>query len=111
MKKLTLLAILIAAMFLLAGCGGGDEAETTAKDEAPATEATEAVAEHPKAEHPASAEHPAAGTETAAVHDCSGACGMKDVPEDKLTEVGGKYYCAGCVGKAEEAAKGATGSG
>lgn len=98
MKKLTLLAIMIAALFLLAGCGGGDEAETTAQDAAPATEAA--------------AEHPAAGeTETVAVHDCDGACGMKDVPMDKLTEVGGKYFCAGCVGKAKEAATKATGSG
>lgn len=30
-------------------------------------------------------------------HDCAGDCGMKDVPVDQLTEIDGKFYCAGCA--------------
>ena len=94
MKNLTFLAILIAALFLLAGCGGGDDAATTAEEAAPATEAA------PAETAPAEAEA------VAAVHDCAGGCGMKAMPEDKMTEVDGKFYCAGCAKKAQEAAKG-----
>jgi ABC-type enterochelin transport system substrate-binding protein len=83
MKLLTTLAILVAALFLMTACGGGDEATTQAEDTAPATEAAPA--------------------EAVAVHDCDGGCGMKAVPEDKMTEVGGKWFCAGCVDKAKEA--------
>jgi hypothetical protein len=32
-------------------------------------------------------------------HDCDGGCGMKDMTEDQLTEIDGKYYCAGCAAK------------
>lgn len=35
-------------------------------------------------------------------HDCDGGCGMKDVPVDQLTEIDGKYYCAGCKDKVEK---------
>ena len=97
MKNLTILIILLCSLFLLAGCSGGDDAATTAEEAAPAAETTPATE--------------AAPTETVATHDCDGACGMKDVPEDKLTEVGGKFFCSGCVGKAEEAAKEAVGHG
>jgi hypothetical protein len=38
-----------------------------------------------------------------ATHDCEGACGMTSVPEDQLTEIDGKWYCAGCAAKAKEA--------
>ena len=82
MKLLTILAILVAALFLMTACGGGDDATTEAEDTAPAAEAAPA--------------------EAVAVHDCDGGCGMKAVPEDKMTEVDGKWYCAGCVDKAKE---------
>lgn len=87
MKLLTTLAILVAALFLMTACGGGDDATTQAEDHTPAAETTEA-----------------APAEAVAVHDCDGGCGMKAVPEDKMTEVAGKWFCAGCVDKAKEAA-------
>lgn len=86
MKKLTILAMLIAALFVMAACGGGDDAATEAEaDAATAEKAMEAVA----------------------VHDCEGGCGMKAQPAETMTEVDGKWYCAGCVekAKAEAAAK------
>lgn len=90
------LAAMLLMLPLLAGCGGGEdaasEAESAATAEQPAT-----------AEHPAGTEHPAkAATETAAMHDCAGDCGMKAVPEAQMTEVNGKWYCAGCAKKAAE---------
>lgn len=88
MKLLTTLAILVAALFLMAACGGGDEATTQAEDHTPAAEATEA-----------------APAEALAVHDCDGGCGMKAVPEEKMTQIDGKWYCAGCVEKAKKAAE------
>ncbi|MCP4549803.1 MAG: hypothetical protein GY835_25390 [bacterium] len=70
MKKITmflLLAILALGMILLPGCG--DKTET--------------------------ADETTADTKLAA-HDCDGGCGMTDVPMERLSEVDGKYYCAGC---------------
>ena len=82
MKKgnLILLAAAMGLMLLLVGCSGGEESAET-----PAAEATTQVAE---------------------THDCDGACGMTAVPVDKLTEVNGKYYCAGCANKAKAEAEG-----
>ena len=94
MKNLTMLIILLCSMFLLAGCGGGDDAATTAEETAPATEAA-----------------PAETEAVAVVHDCDGGCGMKDQPEATMTEVGGKWFCAGCADKAKEAAKEVGGHG
>ncbi len=85
---LTLLAL---GGLVLAGCGSKEA-------EQPAAQQT---TEQPAAEHPA-AEHPAAepaGDAAAAVHDCAGACGMTAVPEDQLTEIDGKWYCAACAHK------------
>ena len=83
MKKKTILALLglVALLAFAVGCGEKEEAAETANE--PAETATEAV-------------------ETVATHDCDGGCGMKDVPMDQLTEVHGKYYCAGCAKKADE---------
>jgi len=89
------LITLLAFSLLIAGCGGGGEdtaaeAESAAPAEeaAPAAEtATETAAE--------------TATETVAVHDCAGGCGMKAVPEDKMTEIDGKFYCAGCAKKVQ----------
>ena len=81
------LITLLAFSLLIAGCGGGGE-DTAAEAEsaAPAEEAA------PAAE---------TATETVAVHDCAGGCGMKAVPEDKMTEIDGKFYCAGCAKKVQ----------
>ena len=81
MKKgnLVLMAVAIGLMLVVVGCSGGDNEATEATTEA-ATEAT---------------------TETVATHDCDGACGMTDVSMDHLTEIDGKYYCAGCATKAK----------
>ena len=94
MKILTMLIILLCSMFLLAGCSGGDDAATTAEEMTPATEAAPAEAEA-----------------VAAVHDCDGGCGMKAQPEATMTEVEGKWFCAGCVDKAKDAVKDAAGHG
>ncbi len=80
MRKGTMIVLAAALVLLLAvigGCGGGqtDEAATP----------------------------PATGdaTQLAETHDCDGGCGMKAVPLDKLTEINGKFYCAGCAAKAK----------
>jgi len=85
------LITLLAFSLLIAGCGGGGE-DTAAEAEsaAPAEEAA------PAAETAAET-----ATETVAVHDCAGGCGMKAVPEDKMTEIDGKFYCAGCAKKVQ----------
>ena len=71
-----ILASLVFAFTLVAGCsGGGSETEQAADKAADAT--------------------------VVAVHDCDGDCGMTDVPVDQMTVTDGKYYCAGCAKKAE----------
>lgn len=100
MKFLTMLTILLCSMFLLAGCSGGDDAATTAEEMTPATDTA-----------PAAEAAPAEAEAVAAVHDCDGGCGMKAQPEATMTEVEGKWFCAGCVGKAKDAVKDAAGHG
>ena len=84
-KSFVVLAAAVFALGLVVGCGGGgeDEAATGEKADAAAVEVAPAAIE-------------------VAVHDCDGACGMKDVQVDKMTVVDGKYDCAGCAKKAEE---------
>ena len=81
-KNLLLMAMAIGLLVFVVGCSGGDNEATEATTEATTEAATEAVA----------------------THDCDGACGMKDVAMDHLTEVDGKFYCAGCAAKAKEEA-------
>jgi len=83
------LITLLAFGLLIAGCGGGDDNGTQAESAAPAEEAAPAETATD------------ATTEVVATHDCAGGCGMKAVPEDKMTEVDGKWYCAGCAKKAQ----------
>jgi hypothetical protein len=79
---LILLAALLILMPALTGCGGGESEEAaTTEQAAPAAEETAPAA-------------------TVATHDCDGGCGMTAVPEDQLTEIDGKWYCAGCAAKA-----------
>ncbi len=81
------LITLLAFSLLIAGCGdGGEDTAAEAESAAPTEEAA------PAAE---------TATETVAVHDCAGGCGMKAVPEDKMTEIDGKFYCAGCAKKVQ----------
>ena len=95
-KRMIPAAFLVALLCALPlmGCGGGEEnaepAESAAEStvETPAESAVESPAAEPAAE--------------VAVHDCDGGCGMTNVPVDKMTEVDGKFYCAGCAAKLEE---------
>ncbi len=83
-KRLILGASLITLLsfgLLIAGCGSGDDTASQAESSAPVEKADQA--------------------ETVAAHDCAGECGMKAVPEDQMTEVDGKWYCAGCAKKAQ----------
>ena len=81
------LITLLAFSLLIVGCGdGGEDTAAEAESAAPAEEAA------PAAE---------TATETVAVHDCAGGCGMTAVPEDKMTEIDGKFYCAGCAKKVQ----------
>ena len=82
-KSFVVLAAAVFALGLVVGCGGGGEDEAATVEKAEKAEAAPAAVE-------------------VAVHDCDGACGMKDVPVDQMTVVDGKYYCAGCAKKAEE---------
>jgi len=92
----TFLVALLCALPLM-GCSGGEEnaepAESAAESavETPAESTVETPAE-------STVETPAAEV---AVHDCDGGCGMTNVPVDKMTEVDGKFYCAGCAAKLE----------
>ncbi len=81
------LVTLMCGLPLVGGCGGGGDEEAAVP-----------------AESAASAEAAAPTEATVAVHDCDGACGMTNVPEDQLTEIDGKWYCAGCAPKAQEEA-------
>ena len=85
MKKgnLVLMALAIGLMLVVVGCSSGDKEATEA--------ATEAATE--------------SGTEVAETHDCDGPCPMKDVAMDHLTEIDGKFYCAGCAVKAKAEAE------
>ncbi|MCB1182475.1 hypothetical protein KDM41_03505 [bacterium] len=84
MKKETIIALLAVLVLALgvAACGGGDKTEATAEK--------------------AAAEHAMPEAQVAETHDCDGGCGMTAVPMDKLTEINGKYYCAGCAKKVQE---------
>ncbi len=81
MRVKNLVLIVLAASLLLAviGCSSGDQ----------------------EAANPPAAD---SATKVAETHDCDGGCGMTAVPADQMTEVGGKYYCGGCVIKAKEEA-------
>ena len=84
MTRPTILIIaLLAVLFMAAGCGGEQAEEQAAPAESAATETAAETAT------------------TVATHDCDGGCGMKDVAVDKMTEIDGKFYCAGCAKKAE----------
>jgi hypothetical protein len=92
-KRLILGSIVIslAALLLLSGCGGGEDTSSQAESASQATPET------------AAPETAVPEAEIVAAHDCAGGCGMKDWPEDQLTEIEGKWYCAGCAKKAEAA--------
>lgn len=88
------LVSLLAIFLFVAGCGdGGNDTASEAESAAPAEEAaaTETAAETATE----------TATETVAMHDCAGGCGMTAMPEDQMTEIEGKFYCAGCAKKME----------
>jgi hypothetical protein len=84
-KTMIFLSALLLMLSLVAvvGCGSGDTAEET-------------KAEAPKAEE--------AAPTTVALHDCDGGCGMTQMAAAQTTEIDGKFYCAGCAKKVQEAA-------
>jgi hypothetical protein len=95
-KRTTLMTAALALLLtlpLIQGCGGGDTAQQ-AESAAPAEQTT---TEQPAAETPA-----AEAGEQVATHDCAGGCGMTNWPEDQMTEIDGKWYCAGCAKKVQE---------
>ncbi|MBE0567660.1 MAG: hypothetical protein IH621_17015 [Krumholzibacteria bacterium] len=101
-KRIPTMVLVLAfavGVLVLAGCG--DKPAEQAEQAVPATQSTGTAAEHPTAQP---AEHPGspAADQAVATHDCAGGCGMTAVPEDQLTLVDGKWYCAGCVAKAKE---------
>lgn len=77
MKTLTILSVMILLLAPMAftGCGQNNDSADQAAE--------------------------SASQDQVATHDCDGDCGMKDVPMDQLTEIDGKYYCAGCAHKIE----------
>ena len=104
----TVLALVAVGALALAGCGGKDDQAQAcsacgmkvAADKAQTVDG-KLLCEHcaPKPEEAtgtAATEHPTA------VHDCAGPCGMKAVAEDQLTEIDGKWYCAGCAKNAAQ---------
>ena len=104
-RRMLLLTFALAIVALVAlaagGCGKKEAEEAQAPPPAQTTQEAQApaAADHPHAE----AATPAEGV---AVHDCAGGCGMTNVPEDQLTEIDGKWYCAGCAKKVQESHEG-----
>lgn len=102
MKTYAIPALVLLALgaLLLAGCGAKTEAaacagcghELAAKD---------AVMVGGEALCAACAEKKAGETVTAR-HDCAGGCGMKDWPEDQMTQIEGQWYCKGCAANLEQ---------
>ena len=93
MKKLLVLMSVLAlvlALGLLTGCGSKSESETAGEAAGQSMDNTSGQA---------------AGGAEVAYHDCDGGCGMTHVPMDQLTEIDGKYYCAGCAAKVKAAAE------
>jgi len=107
MKKLTILAILVAALFLMTGCSGSKETANKAEQAEQAAPTTEAApSEAAPAETMPAESTPAESMpgEAVATHDCAAGCGMTNVPEDQMTEIDGKWYCAHCAKKMQEQA-------
>jgi glucose/arabinose dehydrogenase len=93
------LAVVALAALAVSGCGSKDAQDAQEAQEAQAPQETQAA--------PAATETEAAApAEGVAVHDCAGGCGMTNVPEDQLTEIDGKWYCAGCAKKVQESHEG-----
>ena len=90
----TLISLLAIFLFICScGDGGGDtasqaESAATTEDTAPVEAAAEETAE------------------IVAAHDCAGGCGMTAMPEDQMTEIDGKWYCAGCAKNIQSAEEG-----
>lgn len=93
MPILGLLAALVL-VFSLAACS--KKTETQAQKAAPPP-AVEQVEQAAPAAVPAADSTATTATDVAAVHDCAGGCGMNAVPEAQMTQIDGKWYCAGCA--------------
>ncbi len=92
-KRMILGASLItflALVLLIAGCGNGGDDASQAESAAPAEEMVPVETTTETA------------TEAVATHDCAGGCGMTAMPEDQMTEIDGKWYCAGCAKKVQD---------
>ncbi len=95
--NLTLPVLMIGLVFLVAGCGSKDEKAQAEVLQNTDSIANEAVPPAPAAAQSTASRAIAAARSTTATHDCDRGCGMTAVPMVQLTEVDGKYYCAGCV--------------
>mgnify|MGYP002642095904 CR=1 FL=1 len=95
-QNIFLLVLVLTIAFLIVGCGKKAEKTDAATKASGNAVLTTGV---PGASAPqTSAGRAIASAKLAtAKHDCDGGCGMTAVPLVQLTEVAGKYYCAGCV--------------
>lgn len=95
-RSLPILGLIAALVlvFSLAGCS--KKTDTQAQKAAPPP-AVEQVEQAAPAAVPAADSTAAKATDVAAVHDCAGGCGMTAVPEAQMTQIDGKWYCAGCA--------------
>ncbi len=98
--KTAAVAVLLLGLAALYGCGGDAEANVCAGCDA------ELDASQAKmvgdAMYCAACAQKKANEEVIARHDCEGGCGMTDWPEDKMSQIDGKWYCKGCADKMQD---------
>jgi len=98
-RVLPILGLVVALVLALSLAACSKKTDTQAQKEAPppAVEQAEQADQAAPAAVPAADSTAATATDVAAAHDCAGGCGMTAVPEAQMTEIDGKWYCAGCA--------------
>lgn len=95
-RVLPILGLIGALVLALSLTACSKKTDTQAQKEAPPAAVEQAEQAAPAAV-PAADSTAATATDVAAAHDCAGGCGMTAVPEAEMTEIDGKWYCAGCA--------------